>query len=65
MDIEKLIISAVFIGLGLLFFFNNKNIAAEAAKFYQKFYTKQNLKIIFRILGIILTLGGLILIFLK
>jgi len=51
---EKLIIGIVFIGLGLLFIFNNKNIAKGAFSFYQKFYTEPNLKIIFRVIGIFL-----------
>ena len=62
---EKSIVGIVFIGLGLLFFFNNKNIGEGAAKFYQKLYTERNLKIIFRALGVVLVLGGLVLIFLN
>jgi len=62
---EKSIIGIVFIGLGLLFFFNNKNIGEGAAKFYQKFYTERNLKIMFRACGVVLVFWGLILIFLK
>ena len=62
---KELIIGVVFIGLGLLFFFNNKNIGEGAAKFYRALYTERNLKVMFRACGIILVLGGLILIFLK
>ncbi len=62
---EELIIGIVFIGLGLLFFFNNKNIGEGMAKFYRKLYTERNLKVMFRACGVILVLGGLILIFLK
>jgi len=58
---EKSIIGIVFIGLGLLFFFNNKKIGEGAAKLY----TERNLKIMFRACGVILVLGGLVLIFLK
>jgi len=65
MNMGKLIIGIVFVGLGLLFFFNNKNIAVGAAKIYQRFYSEQNLKIIFMVLGVILVLGGLVLIFLE
>lgn len=65
MDTEKLLIGIIFIGSGILFFFNNKNIAPGAAKFYQKLYTENNLKIMFKGLGIFLILGGLALIFLK
>ena len=62
---EKLIIGIVFIGLGLLFFFNNKNIGAGVAKFYHKLYTEHNLKIMFKACGAVLFFGGLILIFLN
>jgi len=65
MNTEELIIGVIFVGLGSLLFLNNKNSAVGAAKFYQKFYTEQNLKIMFKILGAILFLGGLALIFLK
>jgi len=63
MDTEKIIIGIIFLGSGLLFFFNNKNIAKGAATFYQKLYTENNLKIMFRALGALLVLGGLVLIF--
>lgn len=62
---EKLIMGIVFIGLGLLFFFNNKNIGKGAAKFYQKLYTEHNLKIMFKACGVVLVFGGLVLIFLN
>jgi len=62
---EKLIIGIVFIGVGLLFFFNNKNISKGAYKFYQKLYTKDNLKFMFRACGAVLILGGFVLIFVK
>ena len=62
---EKLIIGIVFISLGLLFFFNNKNIGEGAAKFYQKLYTERNLKIMFKACGVVLIFGGLVLIFLN
>ena len=65
MDTEKLLIGIIFIGIGLLFFFNNKNIAKGAATFYQKLYTEDNLKIMFKAAGVILILGGLLLIFFK
>jgi hypothetical protein len=63
MTLEKIIIGIVFICFGLLFFFNNKNIGEGAFKFYQKLYTERNLKIMFKCLGVILVLGGIILIF--
>jgi len=62
---EQLIIGIVFIGVGLLFFFNNKNISKGAFIFYQKLYTEDNLKIMFRVCGLVLILGGFILIFVK
>ena len=65
MTIEKIIIGIVFICLGLLFNFYNKNVAKGAFKFYKKLYTENNLKIMFRALGIILIILGLILIFTK
>jgi len=58
-------IGIVFIGLGLLFFFNNKNISKGAFKFYQKLYTEDNLKFMFRACGVVLVLGGFVLIFVK
>ena len=65
MNSEKIFIGILFIGLGLLFFFNNKNIGQGAYKFYQKLYTKENLVIIFKACGVILIIGGLLLIFIK
>ncbi|MFA5686406.1 MAG: hypothetical protein WC930_03310 [Candidatus Paceibacterota bacterium] len=44
------IIGIVFIGAGLLFFFNNKKISKGAFWFSQKLYTEDNLKIIFKVL---------------
>jgi len=61
MDTQKLIVGIIFIGIGLLFFFNNKNIAKGAATFYQKLYTENNLKIMFKALGTLLILGGIVL----
>ena len=48
--------------IGLLFIFNNKNISEGAFSFYQKLYTKKNLSIMFKILGIFLIVLGLTLI---
>ena len=62
---EKTIIGIILMGAGLLFFFNNINIAKGAFKFYKKLYTENNLKIMFKACGIILVIGGLILILLK
>jgi len=63
MDPQKLVVGIIFIGIGLLFFFLNKNIAKGAAAFYQKFYTENNLKIIFKVLGALLVLAGVVLVF--
>jgi len=65
MIIEKLIPGIVLASIGLLFVFNNKNIAKGAFGFYKKLYTEDNLKVMFRACGIILFLFGLFLIFLK
>ena len=61
MDTQKLLVGIIFIGIGILFFFNNKNIAKGAATFYQKLYTENNLKIMFKALGTLLILGGIVL----
>jgi len=65
MIIEKLIPGIVFIGIGLLFVFNNEQIAKGTFKLYKKFYTENNLKIMFRVCGIIFFLLGLFLMFLN
>ncbi|MFH1307755.1 MAG: hypothetical protein ABIH72_02800 [archaeon] len=61
---EKIITGIILIAVGILFFFNNKNIGEGAYKFYKWFYTKERLKIMFKVLGVFLVLGGLALIFL-
>ena len=65
MSVEKLILGIILLGIGVLFFFNNKNMSKGAFKFYQWFYTKKNLTIMFRVAGIILMIGGFVLIFVK
>ena len=65
MDTQKLLVAIIFIGAGLLFFFNNKNIAKGAATFYQKLYTENNLKVMFKALGALLALGGIVLMIVK
>ncbi len=62
---KELITGIIFIALGTLFFFNNKNIGEGAFKFYKWFYTKKRLKIMFKATGIILMIGGLILMLFK
>ena len=59
MGIEKIIASIILMAIGILFFFNNKNIAKGAYKFYSWLYTEKNLIIMFKIAGIILVIGGL------
>lgn len=56
---SKLIVGIVISALGLLFFFNNKNIGKGAYNFYKKFYTEKNLIIIFKIMGLFLLIMGL------
>lgn len=62
---QKIIVSIIFFLLGVLFFFNNKNIGKGASKFYQWFYTEERLIIMFRIVGIILFIGGILMLVLK
>ena len=62
---KELIAGLVLIVIGMLFFFNNKNMGAGLAEFYKKLYTKKNTIFMFRIAGIVLVVGGLILVFLK
>jgi len=57
---EKLVIGIVLILIGLLFFFNNKNIGEGAYKFYRWFYTKERLMIMFRVVGILLVVVGVV-----
>jgi len=65
MATEKLIPGIILIIIGILFFFNNKNMGKGASKFYKFFYSKRNLTIIFRIIGIILIIGGILLLVLN
>jgi hypothetical protein len=62
---KELIAGIILLGLGILFFFNNKNIGKGAYEFYSKFYTEKNLMIFFKIIGIVLFLGGLGLILIR
>ena len=61
METSKIIVSIILITIGILFFFNNKNMGKGAAKFYQWFYTEERLKIMFRVAGILLIIGGIVL----
>lgn len=65
MATERLIPAIILFVIGILFLFNNKNIGKGASKFYQWFYTEENLIVIFRIVGIILIVGGVLLLVLK
>jgi len=49
---KELIVAILFTVIGLVFIFNSKNIAKGAAKFYQKFYTEQNLGIMSGLWGL-------------
>ena len=62
---QKILAGIVLLGAGLLFFFNNENIGKGAYKFYQKIYTEKNLKVMFKVLGVILIVAGIFLIFFK
>jgi len=61
----KIIVGLILMGIGSIFFINNKDIAKGAAFFYQKLYTEKNLKVMFKILGAFLVIGGFILMFTK
>ena len=62
---DGIIAGIILLIVGLMFFFGNKNIGEGAYKFYQWFYTKDRLKIMFKIVGIILIVGGFILLVVK
>ena len=59
---EKIIVGIILASIGLIFFYNNKNMSKGAAEFYQKMYTAKNLKVMFKFIGIFLMLAGIILI---
>ena len=61
---RELIAGIILVAIGMLFFFNNKSMGKGLAEFYRKIYTKKNMIIMFRIAGIILVVGGLVLVFL-
>lgn len=64
-SMEKIIIGIILIGIGSLFFTNNKNIAKGTAVFYQKLYTEKNLTVMFKLGGAVLIGGGFLLMFTK
>jgi len=57
---EKIFIGILLVGIGLVFFFNNEQIAKGAYKFYQKLYTEKNLKVMFKACGVVLMVGGVV-----
>ena len=59
MSTEKLIVGIVLSAIGILFFFNNKNIGKGTYIFYKKLYTEKNLIIMFKFLGLFLVIMGL------
>ncbi len=65
MEKETLLAGIILTGLGFLFIFKNRDIARGAAKFYARVYTEKNLKVMFKIAGIILILAGIILTFFR
>lgn len=65
MEQSKLIVGIMLIVLGLLFFLSNKSMGKEVSKFYKWLYTEKNCKIMFKIAGIILIVGGILLMILK
>lgn len=58
---EKVIAGIIFMILGILVFFNSKNIGKGASKFYQTICTAKNLNVIFKVVGILLIVLGVIL----
>jgi len=65
MATEKLIAGIILIVIGILFSLNNKNMGNGTSKFYKTLYTAKNLKMMFRIAGIVLIVGGVILMVVK
>ncbi len=61
---EKLFAGVVLLVIGVLFLFGNKGIGEGAFEFYRAIYTKKNLIVMFKIAGVILIVGGLVLVFL-
>jgi len=58
---KELVAGVVLILAGILFFFNSKNMGEGTYKFYRWFYTKQRLKVMFKIAGVVLFVGGIVL----
>jgi len=65
MEPSKIIVSIILFAVGLLFFFNNKNMGKGCAKFYRKLYTPKNMTFMFRAAGILFIIGSILLLVLK
>lgn len=57
-----LVAGIVMMVIGVLFFFNNRDMGKGMSGFYRMIYTKKNLVIMFKVAGVILFVGGFILI---
>ena len=58
----KLVVGIILLIVGVVFLFNSKKIGEGAFGFYRMIYTRKNLRIMFRVAGVILAVGGLVLI---
>ena len=57
---DRLVAGIFLFVIGVVFLFNSGDIGEGAFKFYKMIYTKKNLKIMFKVAGIILVAGGII-----
>ena len=57
---DKLIAGIFLFVIGIIFLFNSSDIGEGAFKFYRMIYTKKNLRIMFKVAGIIFVAGGII-----
>jgi len=70
---EKLFVGIMVMGIGVLFTVSGNHMAKGSAMFYQKFfgwipfykkfYTEDNLKVIYKVLSVFLVIAGLVIIF--
>ena len=65
MNKETYLVGLIFVVAGIVFIYNHKNMAKRAFRFYQKLYTEKNLSVMFRVVGVLLALGGIFLMFFK
>jgi len=63
--VAEFVVGIILCVIGILFFFNNKNMGKGAANFYKWFYNEKNLTRMYKIAGIVLFVGGLALIFIN